>query len=55
MDNHKQTDLILLDFQKAFDTVPSATSMQAIIAWYPKSIIFLDRFLAHPEEAVSDC
>ena len=32
LDNHKQTDIILLDFSKAFDTVPHQRLNQTKIA-----------------------
>ena len=57
MDHKLQTDVILLVFQKAFDTGSSTpvTSTEIIILRYSKSNIFLDKLPAHSEEATSNC
>ena len=58
MDHRLQTDVILLDFQKVFDTVllQRLLSKLSCILEYSKSNIFLDKLLAHSwsEEATSN-
>ena len=47
LDNHKQTDVIILDFSKAFDTVPHQRLRLKLKHWRPGKDVALDQFLAY--------
>ena len=47
-DNNKQIDIAILDFSKAFDTVPhKKTSLQTVKLWYPWAYTVLVGVLPH--------